>query len=274
MAQQEHRSSSVTLPGPLRNAASALRKVPGAAVVGRAAEQALDKVGAVSPRGRRLAVYAGAGVLGVAGVVEWPVAVTGAAVAWLTQPRPGERPEREAGEERGGSEDSRASEDRGRGGEREDEDGEGSGDVIAPGYRGAVPVDEEPASPFGTEPVDEQAAAYPGAEGSADDVPAAPFRTETPTDTESPASAGAPPSDPAGTTPPARAGTAASAGTGVTPPDPTVATPPASAGPTPPGPVREAEATEPGEPDRGLLGGGGPLTDEDAPAAPADRTTG
>ncbi|WP_435807582.1 hypothetical protein [Streptomyces canus] len=54
---------------------------------------ALDRVGAVSPRGRRLAVYAGAGVLGVAGVVEWPVAVTGAAVAWLTQPRPGEHEE-------------------------------------------------------------------------------------------------------------------------------------------------------------------------------------
>ncbi|MFG2726518.1 hypothetical protein [Streptomyces canus] len=61
---------------------------------------ALDRVGAVSPRGRRLAVYAGAGVLGVAGVVEWPVAVTGAAVAWLTQPRPGERGEHgESGDE-------------------------------------------------------------------------------------------------------------------------------------------------------------------------------
>lgn len=83
-------SSSTTLPQPLRTAASALRKVPGAGMVGRAAGGALDKVGAVSPRGRRIAVYTGAGVLGVAGVVEWPVAVTGAAVAWLTQPRPDE----------------------------------------------------------------------------------------------------------------------------------------------------------------------------------------
>ncbi|MFF9058150.1 hypothetical protein ACF09K_05500 [Streptomyces sp. NPDC014882] len=81
------------LPQPLRAAASVLGRVPGAGLVGRAAGGALDKVGAVSPRGRRLAVYTGAGVLGVAGVVEWPVAVTGAAVAWLTQPRPQRRPD-------------------------------------------------------------------------------------------------------------------------------------------------------------------------------------
>lgn len=81
------------LPQPLRAAVSVLGKVPGAGTVGRVAEGALDRVGAVSPRGRRLAVYAGAGVLGVAGIVEWPVAVTGAAVAWLTQPRPGEHGE-------------------------------------------------------------------------------------------------------------------------------------------------------------------------------------
>ncbi|MFG2352664.1 hypothetical protein [Streptomyces sp. NPDC048521] len=85
MAEQK---SSSTLTAPLRGAASVLRKVPGAGTVGRAAEETLDKVGAVSPRGRRMAVYAGAGLLGAAGVVEWPVALTGAAVAWLTQPRP------------------------------------------------------------------------------------------------------------------------------------------------------------------------------------------
>ncbi|MER7563222.1 hypothetical protein ACGFWE_12440 [Streptomyces sp. NPDC048523] len=83
------------LPQPLRAAVSVLGRVPGAGTVGRVAEGALDRVGAVSPRGRRLAVYAGAGVLGVAGIVEWPVAVTGAAVAWLTQPRPGEQQEPE-----------------------------------------------------------------------------------------------------------------------------------------------------------------------------------
>ncbi|MFC3348276.1 hypothetical protein ACFOOM_12755 [Streptomyces echinoruber] len=81
---QEPRS----VPQPLRGTASVLRRVPGAGLVGRAAEGTLDKVGAVSPRGRRIAVYAGAGLLGAAGVVEWPVALTGAAVAWLTQPRP------------------------------------------------------------------------------------------------------------------------------------------------------------------------------------------
>ncbi|MFF8189798.1 hypothetical protein ACF05L_02695 [Streptomyces bobili] len=99
-------NSTQELPQPLRAAASvlsrvpeAVSKVPGAGTVGRAAEGALDKVGAVSPRGRRLAVYTGAGVLGVAGVVEWPVAVAGAAVAWLTQPRPQQRTE--AGAEHG-----------------------------------------------------------------------------------------------------------------------------------------------------------------------------
>ncbi|MEV5955173.1 hypothetical protein AB0M11_15615 [Streptomyces sp. NPDC051987] len=85
MAEQK---SSSALIAPLRNAASAVRHVPGAAVVTKAAEGTLDKIGAVSPRGRRMAVYAGAGVLGAAGLVEWPVALTGAAVAWLTQPRP------------------------------------------------------------------------------------------------------------------------------------------------------------------------------------------
>ncbi|MEW2254383.1 hypothetical protein [Streptomyces sp. NPDC047869] len=84
----EQRSSSV-LTAPVRGAASVLGRLPGAGMVSRVAAGTLDKVGAVSPRSRRLAVYTGAGVLGVAGVVEWPVALTGAAVAWLTQPRPG-----------------------------------------------------------------------------------------------------------------------------------------------------------------------------------------
>jgi hypothetical protein len=88
----EQKSSSI-LTAPLHGAASVLRRVPGAGLVGRAAQGTLDKVGAVSPKGRRIAVYTGAGVLGVAGVVEWPVALTGAAVAWLTQPRP-DHPER------------------------------------------------------------------------------------------------------------------------------------------------------------------------------------
>ncbi|MFD3502086.1 hypothetical protein ACFWWT_24320 [Streptomyces sp. NPDC058676] len=96
MAEQK---STQNLPQPLRAAASVLRVVPGAGTVGRAAEGALDKIGAVSPRGRRIAVYTGAGVLGVAGVVEWPVAITGAAVAWLTQPRREETQEQEQEQE-------------------------------------------------------------------------------------------------------------------------------------------------------------------------------
>ncbi|MER8006879.1 hypothetical protein [Streptomyces sp. NPDC094149] len=127
MARQEQRSSSTTLPEPLRTAASALRHVPGAGMVSRVAGGALDKVGAVSPRGRRLAVYTGAGVLGVAGVVEWPVALTGAAVAWLTQPRPEER------ERSGDAGDSRGS-------------GESWGGVPA-GEIGVIPLDEEPEEP-------------------------------------------------------------------------------------------------------------------------------
>ncbi|MFI7400709.1 hypothetical protein ACIBW9_09485 [Streptomyces sp. NPDC049541] len=84
--------ASTTLLEPLRTAASALRRVPGAGAVTRATEGALDRIGAISPQGRRIAVYTGAGVLGLAGVVEWPIALTGAAVAWLTQPKPEDRP--------------------------------------------------------------------------------------------------------------------------------------------------------------------------------------
>lgn len=92
-------SSVVTKP--VHMTGSALRRVPGAGMVSRAAEGTLDAVGNVSPRGRRMAVYTGAGLLGVAGVVEWPVAVAGAAVAWLTQPKPeqGTAHERTAGAE-------------------------------------------------------------------------------------------------------------------------------------------------------------------------------
>ncbi|MFJ8539025.1 hypothetical protein [Streptomyces sp. NPDC093591] len=86
----QDRTNSSDLPQPLRIIGSGLRRLPGAGQVSRVADGALDRIGTVSPRGRRIAVYTGAGVLGVAGVVEWPLALTGAAVAWLTQPRPGQ----------------------------------------------------------------------------------------------------------------------------------------------------------------------------------------
>ncbi|MFF7276529.1 hypothetical protein [Streptomyces griseorubiginosus] len=106
-AHESPEKARLQLPQPLRAAVSVLGKVPGAGTVGRVAEGTLDRVAAVSPRGRRLAVYAGAGVLGVAGIVEWPIAVTGAAVAWLTQPRPGEREsDGGAGDGSGGSRNS------------------------------------------------------------------------------------------------------------------------------------------------------------------------
>ncbi|EGX55667.1 hypothetical protein SZN_31704 [Streptomyces zinciresistens K42] len=94
------RTRAPDLPGPLRLVGAGLRHVPGAGQVARAADGALDRIAAVSPRGRRMAVYAGAGVLGAAGLVEWPVALTGAAVAWLTQP--GRRDEAPAAQDRPG----------------------------------------------------------------------------------------------------------------------------------------------------------------------------
>ncbi|MFF8726619.1 hypothetical protein ACF073_09020 [Streptomyces sp. NPDC015171] len=85
MRQRKPAPSARTMP--LRTAATAVRIVPGGALAGKAAQHLLDRFGTMSPRRRRLAVYVGAGVLGVAGVVEWPVALAGAAVAWLTRSR-------------------------------------------------------------------------------------------------------------------------------------------------------------------------------------------
>jgi hypothetical protein len=77
-----------TLAHPLQMVTTAVEKVPGAEKVKEFADGVLDSVGIVSPRARRVAAYTGAGLLGVAGVVEWPVVAAGAAVVWLTQPRP------------------------------------------------------------------------------------------------------------------------------------------------------------------------------------------
>jgi hypothetical protein len=97
MSQVEAGSSD--LRQPLQAVGSVLSRLPGAGLVNKAADSALDWIGAISPRGRRMAVYTGAGVLGVAGVVEWPLAVTGAAVAWLTQPRTPEQARTETAED-------------------------------------------------------------------------------------------------------------------------------------------------------------------------------
>ncbi|MFD0327734.1 hypothetical protein ACFQZC_04585 [Streptacidiphilus monticola] len=72
---------------PMDTLASAVQRIPGAGVVRGAADTVLDTVGLVSPRSRRWAAYAGAGVLGAVGVVEWPVAAAGAAAVWLSQGR-------------------------------------------------------------------------------------------------------------------------------------------------------------------------------------------
>ncbi|MEU1003010.1 hypothetical protein [Streptomyces tibetensis] len=146
MNQDTSRSSE--LPQPLRAVASGLSHLPGAEQVGRAATGALDRIGAVSPRGRRMAVYAGAGVLGVAGVVEWPVAVTGAAVAWLTRPRPEHRPD--GASPNGATRTGRSGEKRSaRAGEDEDTSAYGPGGRLASShYRHDRPeqhVHEQPA---------------------------------------------------------------------------------------------------------------------------------
>ncbi|MFE2088754.1 hypothetical protein [Streptomyces sp. NPDC059460] len=77
-----------TLAHPMQTVTTAMEKVPGAERVKGFVDGVLDSVGIVSPHTRRVAAYTGAGLLGVAGVVEWPVVAAGAAVVWLTQPRP------------------------------------------------------------------------------------------------------------------------------------------------------------------------------------------
>ncbi|MFH8474837.1 hypothetical protein [Streptomyces sp. NPDC018000] len=77
-----------TLTHPVQMVTTAVEKVPGADRAKVFVDGVLDSVGIVSPRARRVAAYTGAGLLGVAGVVEWPVVAAGAAAVWLTQQRP------------------------------------------------------------------------------------------------------------------------------------------------------------------------------------------
>jgi hypothetical protein len=90
MSERADTSSTVMskLSHPMQTVTEAVNHVPGATVVKGAVDGVLDTVGVVSPHARRVAAYAGVGLLGVAGLVEWPVAAAGAAVVWLTQPRP------------------------------------------------------------------------------------------------------------------------------------------------------------------------------------------
>lgn len=62
--------------------------LPGVGAVRDATGAVLDRLGAVSPRARRAAVYTGAAALTVVGVIEWPLAAGAAGIAWLTQARP------------------------------------------------------------------------------------------------------------------------------------------------------------------------------------------
>ena len=94
---RQQRPVQETVTDPLRAMTTAAEKVPGADRVKGVVDDMLDTVGIVSPRARRVAAYTGAGILGVAGVVEWPVAVAGAAAVWLTQPRPADTDGAKAG---------------------------------------------------------------------------------------------------------------------------------------------------------------------------------
>lgn len=86
---------------PVDTMTTAVEHVPGASVVKGVANGVLDTVGIVSPHARRVAAYAGVGLLGAAGIVEWPVAAAGAAVVWLTQQRPKEAEASAAGRKPG-----------------------------------------------------------------------------------------------------------------------------------------------------------------------------
>lgn len=90
MSERPDTTSTVMskLSHPVQTMTEAVNHVPGAPAVKGAVDGVLDTVGAVSPHARRVAAYAGVGLLGVAGLVEWPVAAAGAAVVWLTQSRP------------------------------------------------------------------------------------------------------------------------------------------------------------------------------------------
>ncbi|WP_431951107.1 hypothetical protein [Actinacidiphila sp. bgisy167] len=102
MAETGRHSSSAVMEAvahPLDTMKSTAQRLPGAGVVKETFDSVLDTVGVVSPRKRRVAAYAGAGLLGAAGVVEWPVAAAGAAAVWLTQQRSGARREQASARE-------------------------------------------------------------------------------------------------------------------------------------------------------------------------------
>lgn len=84
----ETSSAASRLLHPIDAVRAAARQVPGATAIEETFDGVLDAVGLVSPRTRRIAAYAGAGLLGAVGVVEWPAAAAGAAAVWLTQARP------------------------------------------------------------------------------------------------------------------------------------------------------------------------------------------
>ncbi|MFB9907787.1 hypothetical protein [Allokutzneria oryzae] len=85
---QDAKLSPTKQPDRTDTTSTTIPTLPIAGVVRTVTDGVLGVVGVVAPQTRRLAVYAGAALLGAVGVVEWPVAATVAAAVWLTQARP------------------------------------------------------------------------------------------------------------------------------------------------------------------------------------------
>ncbi|OIK06430.1 hypothetical protein BIV23_08625 [Streptomyces monashensis] len=100
-AQASSSAATEKLLHPVETVTATVSHLPGAPAVKDAFDTVLDTVGVVSPRSRRMAAYAGVGLMGAVGVIEWPMAAAGAAVVWLTQSRSG-RAEGGGGSQAGG----------------------------------------------------------------------------------------------------------------------------------------------------------------------------
>ncbi|MGW4519396.1 hypothetical protein ACWEO4_47965 [Streptomyces sp. NPDC004393] len=81
-ASSSSSSAAEKLLHPVDTVSTTVSHVPGATTVKGAFDTVLDTVGVASPRSRRMAAYAGVGLLGAVGVVDWPVAAAGAARRW------------------------------------------------------------------------------------------------------------------------------------------------------------------------------------------------
>lgn len=80
-------ASSSRIPRTIGAASATLDNLPGVGVARKLVDGALGTVGSVPLGTRRVAIYAGAGLLGLLGAIEWPIVAVVAGAVWLTQPR-------------------------------------------------------------------------------------------------------------------------------------------------------------------------------------------